>query len=155
MSEFSKKSFSLTTIGWFAKRYLLISSMKDDFIPDLITIAYGTNDLSNNNTKPSDLINSSSQFIGNLQKIYPNSKIVVIGPIWRKDLEEEKPCGKFRDVAKMLEEQTKKFDNVYFVDAFNFVPHDPIYFGDKRLHPNDEGFEHYAKNLLIELNKIL
>ena len=127
----------------------------DGFTPDLITIAYGTNDWSNNNTKPNDLISSSSQFIGNLRKVYKSSKIVVIGPIWRKDLEEEKPCGKFRDVAKMLEAQTKKFENVYFIDGFNFVPHDPIYYGDRRLHPNDKGFEHYAKNLLIELNKIL
>ncbi len=127
----------------------------DSFTPDLITVAYGTNDWAINDTKPNDLISLSSQFIGNLRRVYKSSKIVVIAPIWRKDLEEEKPCGKFRDVAKMLEEQTKKFDNVYFVDGFNFVPHDPIYYGDKRVHPNNEGFEHYAKNLLIELNKIL
>jgi hypothetical protein len=50
-----------------------------------------------------------------------------------------------------VEEQIKKIaaslSNVIFIPGFDLVPHDIKYFYDRHLHPSDEGFEIYAKNL--------
>lgn len=132
-----------------------LANKKDCFTPDLITVAYGTNDW-NNDTITSEILGSRCyEFIKNLRKNYPSTKIVVISPIWRKDLDVKKPCGAFSSVADVIKEQTEKFDNVYFIKGFDFVPKDPFYFTDKRLHPNDQGFEHYVNNLLDEMKKII
>lgn len=133
-----------------------LAKTKDDFVPDLITVAYGSNDWKNSKMTPELLASRCYEFIKNLKNNYPSTKIVVISPIWRKDFTAVKPpFGEFGLVARVIKEQTEKFDKVYFVKGFDFVPKDESYFSDKRLHPNDQGFEHYANNLLAEINKII
>lgn len=132
-----------------------LANTKDSFVPDLITVAYGTNDWNSDKMTPEILGSRCYEFIKNLRENYPNTKIAVISPIWRKELDEEKPFGAFSSVADVLKEQTEKFDNVYFIKGFDFVPKNPSYFSDKRLHPNDKGFEHYLNNLYEEIKKII
>ena len=132
-----------------------LAKTKDAFTPDLISVAYGTNDWSNTNITREILIDHAQSFIKNIKITYPNSKIAIISPIWRKDFEEERPCGEFSSVANILKEQAEKFDNVYFIYGFDFVPKNSSYYTDARLHPNDQGFEHYANNLYQEIKKIL
>ena len=131
-----------------------LAELKDDFTPDLITVAYGTNDWNADITRET-FTNNCYEFIKNLKTNYPNTKIVVISPIWRKDFEQDKKAGSFLGLYDLIKEQTLKFDNVYSINGFDFVPKDSSFFSDERLHPNELGFLHYANNLIKELKKII
>ena len=41
------------------------------------------------------------------------------------------------------------------VEGLSFVPTRAEYFGDKVLHPNDEGFAHYAHHLTKALKEVI
>lgn len=121
-----------------------LAKEKDDFVPDYITVAYGTNDW-NCHTKEffTECCNS---FFENLSANYPTTKIYAITPIWRKDMHDERKF-EFSYTEEAIREAVKGISNVTVISGMTLVPHEEKYFGDKRLHPNDEGFEHYFGNL--------
>ncbi len=117
--------------------------------PDYITIAYGTNDW--NKTDQKSFYESCSEFMKNISETYPDSKKIVITPIWRADFEEERPFGKFSEVERIIKEVCKDHPDIRLVSGWDLVPHDAKMYGDLRLHPSDEGFEYYFKNLKEEV----
>ena len=127
----------------------------DDIEPDYITVAYGTNDWSRNNKERFE--KNSKAFYENLAKNYPNAKIFAITPIWRHRPTDpvSNTIGTLGVIGKHIEKVTADIPNVTVIDGTFLVPHDEKYFAPDVLHPNDEGFEHYAKNLLIELKKYI
>ena len=140
-------------IGGEVFRPELASLRDENYEPDYITVAYGTNDWS---SKPREFfIEKCRGFYEALAKNYPNSKIFAIAPIWRADLERETAYGKFSDVAKDIESIVAKIENVTFINAFDCVPEEEKYFADLYLHPNDAGFEHYAKNLAKKIKQYI
>ncbi len=123
-----------------------IAATKENFIPDLITVAYGTNDWNRRDRK--SFIDNCQWFYKNLSTIYPDSPIYSISPIWRKDLNDQKKFGSFFDVESVMKDAVSKYPNVKFVRGLELFPHSEDYMGDRRLHPNEKGFEVYADNLL-------
>ena len=124
----------------------LLAKTKDDFEPDYILIAYGTNDWSNAVTLER-FTNNCKEFCQNVRNNYPKAKIFIIAPIWRKDKDERDVKFDFMMLAQAIKQVANQVGNVIFVDGYDFVPHSEDFFGDQYLHPNDLGFEHYAKNL--------
>ena len=122
-----------------------LAELKDDICPDYITVAYGTNDWSK--TSREEFEANAAAFYKSLRKQYPTSKIFAIAPIWRKDYKDYRPFGNFEDVYTIIKKIADILDNTYYISAFDFVPKDEKYYSDLRLHPNDEGFKHYADNL--------
>jgi len=122
-----------------------LSKTKENFIPDYITVAYGSNDW--NRCKREDIEKNCTEFFSNLSTNYPTSKIFAITPIWRKDMVEYRQAGDLRTIADIIISATKELDNVTVINGFDFVPKEEKYFADFRLHPNDEGFNHYFINL--------
>jgi len=122
-----------------------LAKLKDSFEPDYITVAYGTNDWAN--VEKELIIENCKGFYENLSVNYPNIKIFAITPIWRKEMYEEKPGGKFEEIEDIIRNCTKELKNVTVVSGFDFVPQDEKYYADLRLHPNDDGFQLYAENL--------
>lgn len=122
-----------------------LAAAKEDFTPDYITVAYGTNDWNRNGAEETE--QNCKGFLENLAKNYPTSKIFVITPIWRKDLNEPRKFGKFEEVSKMIEKNAKPYKNITVINGFDFVEQDESFFADLRLHPNDKGFESYFKAL--------
>ena len=121
-----------------------------EFEPDIVTVAYGTNDWSGGITR--ELLKSrADDFLGALAKNYPSAKIFVIAPIWRADHQSERTFGEFAEIKNCFAEIIKKYPNILLIDGFNFVPHDCELFSDKSLHPSDEGFLHYANNLIEKM----
>ena len=120
---------------------------------DYITAAYGTNDWSHGSREK--LLECCRGFYFELSKRFPNSKIFAIGPIWRKDLDADKPYGRFSQLIEDVEGCTKGLPNVTFINGFDFVPKDEKYYADLRLHPNDDGFAHYFENLYKEIKKYI
>ncbi len=130
-----------------------LAKTRDDFSPDYITVAYGTNDW--NSTSEDTFKVNCKEFFINLCRNYPDSKIFAITPIWRKNYMDEKEFGPFENVEKDIIVAVSGMKNVTVVSGFDFVPKDESYFADLRLHPNDKGFEHYSKNLFDAIKNII
>ncbi len=115
--------------------------------PKLITVAYDTNDWSQFREYDT-LRNNIRAYYAKLHTLYSDIPIYVITPLWRKDMNISKPCGKFEDVAHLIMEETSPYSNITVIDGLRLVPHDSRYYSDRILHPNDQGFAILAKNLL-------
>lgn len=122
-----------------------LAEMNEDFVPEYITVAYGTNDWYKTNRACFE--KNSKEFFISLRKKYPTAIIYAISPIWRKESEEKLNGWNFRDVACHIKEIACEVENIIFIDGFDFVPHESKYFADLRLHPNDDGFLYFWENL--------
>ena len=127
------------------------------FDPDMVFIAYGTNDWA---VQPSyeAFITAADTFFKKIKEIYPDKTLVYISPIWRGDskkpfgTQEETPVGAFEDAVLALKALAKEMD-FFVVDGFRLTPHISDFFADQFLHPNDLGFSIYAQNLLQALRE--
>lgn len=117
--------------------------------PSMIIIAYGTNDWGLCET-PERFMIGASEYINAAAGIFKNSRIAVISPIWRSDFMDPKPAGSFFEISDALKNICEVLPNVKFINGLNLVPHLPGLFTDG-LHPNEEGFMHYTRNLLSSL----
>ena len=125
--------------------------MKEDFTPDYIFVAYGTNDFTN---IPEEKFQENCQlFYENIAKTYPNSKIFALSPILRRDVYDSGKEDYFFRIEKFIEACANKYKNVQYIKCFDFVPNDEKLFSDGRLHPNDEGFKLYAKALIKSISE--
>lgn len=128
-----------------------LASLPDDVTPDLITVAYGTNDWS----RFGCLTEDAAAFYRTLRATYPGTPIVALAPVWRADLHDRPDHSDFRLVAKALEVIAAEMENVHFIDCFGFIPEDTALFSDAYLHPNDEGFRYYADRLIPAVSALL
>ena len=126
-----------------------LAELSDEKDIDYVTVAYGTNDWSTTNKEVFEP--NMRAFYQTLSARYPEAKIFAITPIWRKDLDAEKPMGAFENVKYMIAEAVKDLPNVTWIDGIDLVPHDTALFADLRLHPRDEGFDFYAENLIRKI----
>ena len=129
-----------------------LAATREDFEPDYITVAYGTNDW--NRFTKEEFIYNCKEFLSNLHSNYPTSKIFVITPIWRKDMNESRKFGDFKSLADIIKNQAAEFKNISVIKGFDLVPKDENLFADFRLHPNDKGFEYYFENLAKQMHHI-
>lgn len=130
-----------------------LAAMRDGFEPDVITVAYGTNDW---NARGKDkFLDTSRRFYENLISLYPNARIFALAPIWRADHREPRDVGSFKNVGRQFETLAAELGHITVIDCFSFVPFDPECFSDKFLHPNDLGFLHYGRNLADAIKKEL
>lgn len=122
-----------------------LATTKENFEPDLITVAYGTNDW--NNCSREEFEDNCGAFYRNLHATYPNTPIYAITPIWRQEMKESRLFGPFLTVGEQIRALTAKLEHTTVVDGFGFVPQETQYYADLRLHPNDRGFETYFEHL--------
>ncbi len=130
-----------------------LAQEKTDFDPDIITVAYGTNDWYVSDEM--HFVADSRAFYRALSENYPEAKIFAITPIYRKDKGASKPLGRFEAIAEKIATAVADLPNVTVIDGLSLVPHDYTLYADLRLHPSDAGFEHYAKNLAFAIQKAL
>ncbi len=112
--------------------------------PEIIVTAYGINDVFRKTTDM--LYDDTSKFLKKVRKLYPNSKIVSILPLWTKWDGEDKNFKK--EEKAQLKKAYDEFSDVV-INGHELVPNETKYFQDEAVHPNDEGFEYYA-NFLCE-----
>lgn len=122
-----------------------------EYKPDLITVAYGTNDWSLS-VSYEQFRENATQYIQKLVEVYPEVSIMVLSPLWRSDYQEINSVGEFTRVHKTLEQLCSKYSNVHYVEGFKLTPNHPDFFADG-LHPTDEGFLHMTLNLIKQLNQ--
>ena len=126
------------------------------FEPDLITVAYGTNDWAILESKEV-FLDGAERFFKKIKSIYPDKPIVYISPIWRGDYQkpfgtQDTAVGGFEESVKELQILAKE-NGLSVIDGSPLTPHHSDFFADQILHPNDLGFGFYAENLLRELKK--
>ena len=126
----------------------------EDFKPDLITVAYGTNDWRHGNKESFE--QACLGFFVNLRSSYPNTPIVALTPLWRTDIDTMYEFGESLNyVANYIKRIAKQVPNMTVIDCMGFVPHNPRLYQTDGVHPIDAGFKHYGINLIKELeNKI-
>ena len=131
-----------------------LSELPEDFIPDYIYVAYGTNDYSS--TTPETFYANSKKFFENLDKNYPGVKTFVITPIWRVNYNTlERPYRSFFEIDEAIHVLLAERHNTIVISGFDLVPHSVDYFGDYGLHPNMVGHDYYFENLWKEIKKTL
>ena len=124
------------------------------FEPDLIVIAYGTNDWNSASSREVILENEAA-LIDKMKKLARTVHIVCLSPIWRgPDAIAKRPTGDFRETCEAIV-ATAKRKRIVAVDGYNLHPHLTEFYSDKALHPNDLGFMIYAENLAKELEKYI
>lgn len=130
-----------------------LATLAEDYQPDIVTVAYGTNDWSNHSKELFDL--SCESFYKNLSELYPNAKIFALSPIWRGNYDVKKTVGEFSYLAKKIGKVADSLPNVTMIDCIDFIPHKTEMFSPDVLHPNSDGFGYYAEGLVREINKYL
>lgn len=121
-------------------------NVKNDYNPDYIVVAYGTNDW--NRSSKTEFINAVSEFLDNLRNNYPYSPVYIISPIWRKDFNNYTKFGSFFELEKTIKKLCDGKTDITFISGFDLVPHKEECFGDLKIHPSDCGFKHYFDNLI-------
>lgn len=125
-----------------------LPALKDPVDPEYILVGYGTNE---HGRRPEDFQARCREFYDNIEKSYPNAKVIALTPIWRKDKDDNQKYGPFLDLHKTIREIVAGRPNVTVVEGYDLVPHDGKYFGDLRLHPSDKGFDYYYEGMCKQL----
>jgi len=123
-----------------------------DYDPDIVLVAYGTNDFSRNFTMEQFRANMAG-ILDPLAEAYRGKQIFILSPIWRGQ-HEDKKMGSFADCRRAVAEEAERRGFVH-IDGLKLVPAMPEMMGDGWLHPNDLGFSYFAENLIRELRRHL
>lgn len=112
---------------------------------DYVSVAFGTNDWT---VHDADTIRQDvADYMKSIKAKYPDAKKFVITPIWRASADTIKKGGSFYDLEKIITEECAVYSDITVIPGIDLVDHDTGLFGDLGLHPNDDGFDLYAKNL--------
>ena len=128
-----------------------LAAIRDGIDPDIITVAYGTNDWSR--IPPEQFERTSEEFYTNLSRLYPNAKIFALTPVWRGDIGKKTLIGAFSNVTKQLRKIESSLPNVTVVDCLDFIPHEATMFSSDVVHPNFLGFSYYADGVIEAIKK--
>lgn len=128
-----------------------LAALRQPWVPDIITIAYGTNDF--RTVSPSQFRENCRLFLTHIAAHYPTSRIYVISPLCRLDCTENENFGKFSTVGEIIAQETAQFPHAVFIDGLPCIPGEAKYFGDGCLHPNDAGFAWYGEALYQKIKE--
>ena len=119
-----------------------------DFDPEVVFVAYGTNDFGHYKTYDEFRFHCEAH-LALIAEAYKDKKIFVLSPIWR-DKREGRAMGSFDGCIDIVKKGAEKY-GLNYVDGLKLVPPMTSLFQDEYLHPNDNGFSIYAENLIKEL----
>ena len=143
--------------GWNAINCGIGSEIFREFVPgdenihnpDIITVAYGTNDWAH---KPLDfIVENASGFFARLNRLYPDARKFYISPTWRASHGQSKPAGDFFELIDRLECIARE-SGATVIHGLDMIPHLDAFYEDG-LHPNEIGYSIYARNLIKALEK--
>ena len=142
-----KLNANMRNIGLAAGKFNpAIVEAHEGFDPDIVTVAYGTNDWSG---RDPNFKTKCTEFLNKLAICFKNAKVYVILPIWRGHLDENDNMKSFMEYRKFIADTAEK-NGFVALESIDYVPHDATMYTDL-LHPNDAGFKHFANNLLKDI----
>ena len=113
--------------------------------PDLITIAYGSNDW--RLSEREEFLQDSQNFFRILADRFSGIPLIVLAPVWRIDADQKTHVGHLDELAAYYQSLSEQIPNMTVIDCFDFVPHNTDYYRDRRVHPSDLGFQCYTARL--------
>lgn len=116
-----------------------------NFDPDVVFIAYGTNDY-NRYASLQQLHEKAYGFLEQVKKAYSQKQIFVILPTFRFDLEKERAMGSFEACRAEIQAVCDALA-LKTVDGYTLIPHSKELFKDV-VHPSALGFSYYAENII-------
>ena len=129
-----------------------------DWEPDLITLAYGTNDFSCIQRKK-DFIQQAREYIDTLVATYPAAHILAITPLPRGDVPTKVLYGgkdyTFTDAIAALQMIYADYPQITVLDGTSFFPPLSDFFAPDYLHPNDQGFLIYGAAVTRAIRNII
>ena len=124
---------------------------KINFDPSVVTVAYGTNDTNKNSLEK--ISTDCEEYLRLIKEYYPNSKIIVITPITRKDNTQMKPYGNVRLVDGIIKNHAENL-GYEVIDGMKMLPQAEEFMNDA-VHPNGFGFSLLGKNLATAIKALL
>ncbi|MBQ6352314.1 MAG: hypothetical protein IJJ28_03495 [Lentisphaeria bacterium] len=125
-----------------------LAALPDEVRPDLVTVAYGTNDWSH---EPREALRDKAErFFEIAARNFPEVPIYALLPLWRHDWMRVTQVGTFAEGAAIVRRAAEKHANIRVVDGWELLPHLEEVVSDG-LHPNDMGFQAMARNLLRKI----
>ncbi len=120
------------------------------FKPDIIFVAYGTNDFGHLNSL-GELTANEESYLKKVTELYQGAKIYLISPTYRTDFDFKAKMGSsFEDCCNAVISTAKRL-GLTVIDGDKLLPHNDKFLADY-LHPNDLGFCIYALNLLKSIS---
>lgn len=113
--------------------------------PDIITVAYGTNDYSGRD--PEKASADAGLFYRRLRDLFPRARVFALTPVWRLPKEASR-FASFEAARDMVRRAAAGIDNCVVIEGDGLLPHLPAMCSDGYLHPNDLGFCLYADALV-------
>lgn len=134
--------------------YFHAPSLEDvGFDPDIVVIAYGTNDYTSFKS-PEAQQQACAEYLKKVKALYGDKQVFCISPLWRADGIVRRAAGSFEEVrARVIREI--EANGFIHIDGLLLHPHSEEFFADGCLHPNDYGFSVYARNLIRAMEPYL
>jgi lysophospholipase L1-like esterase len=132
-----------------------LDAMDDDlpYTPDIVTVAYGTNDWTREFTRE-QIADTTTQYLSRLlDTVAKSAKVYVLTPLWRAIGEEVKPGGTLLEFSETIASAASGVSGIIVIDGTTLVPPRLEIMPDGT-HPNDEGFLHYALNLHKTMSRV-
>ena len=128
----------------------LLCEAEPNAAPDLITVAYGTNDWGCRTKEV--FLQKYQSFMQRLCNLYEGVPIIAITPVWRYDWQKKgTPMGiSANEVGDLIRSACKGLSGVRVIDGWSLIPAHNAFFYDG-VHPNDLGFGVYAENLYAKI----
>ena len=118
------------------------------FDPDIVFVAYGTNDYHVFETLDA-LREQSGLYLDKVKYMYGQASIFVITPIWRQDIETPLKMGTLQECRNVIHEEGSK-RGMYIINGELLVPPMQAFMADN-VHPNTLGFLMYTLGLLKQI----
>lgn len=118
---------------------------KVKFEPDIVIVAYGTNDYDYYRVYD-EYKTSVSTYLEMIKAAYGEKNVFVITPIWRFDKDNTRPIGTFEKCRETIKNESERL-GFCVVDGYELVPHIDEFYADI-VHPNELGFGVYAEKLI-------
>ena len=124
------------------------------FMPDLISVAFGTNDWSGRQNK-AEYDDAAGKYFAQLNKLYPGVPVAVLSPVKRcrgeADLCSDRPdMYRESELFSALTRLCAPYPQMKCIDGWTLMPHTAAFFQDG-LHPNDLGMTWYANSVIRHL----
>lgn len=127
------------------------------YAPDLITVAYGTNDYSRYETAE-EYAQHAGAYIRKLADLFPDTKIVGILPIYRNDQNHQVRklyrSYSLEEARQILKSQYASLPNGFVIEETG-IPHISQAYAPDFLHPNEFGFCLMAQGITRQLHQIV